>query len=639
MSQTNTSQHKGLDAIMQPSSITEGEQTREKCISKLDSFLTKYSQSDFGPYQQDIKSVINLLTRARKEFDSTCFFVLIVGPLKSGKSSFVNILTRAQVSPTDVLECTAIPTIIGKSDKEHKGKIIGYYPKANASEGDDEKFKQEIFNSIIDVLRGIEPHSVLDNRVDKDIKEANADVINEMVMVNGSSQQPFLATIGVDKDGFIDDQIMIIDMPGLDGRDVNNRNPLYQSMVERADFIFFVQSSTSAINEATSDFLKGLLSNKMTQVPLWLIHNHHESLGFLSDDVTKKMVDRQVQAGVQCIKDMLKVEKKFDHYIFNFAKIGNTLMTPHNVKEEMKDSLVEYTAKYLEWEKNISRQLKEERQQIKNENCIVKCDGSVQQSLDIIQKTEAAIDSELEKIRIRNKELDNLPQLIRKTKVSFSEAFEVVKNKITATNALGLLQTHIQTETATVISNINTKLSGKDLQLIIDNLAATYNNISIFGQYGDIWNTAKEEISKVLKLSYSNVLSDIDKVLALQSAVQWDSSINDSYLPNALEPFVSNVQGIKKHFLGVFTKKYNRETCKTFINQLEQQCTRECVGKVDQYEKKIELAASTIKSEWVEKLLAQLEERTAAIKKSLDAQQKDLEQYKTTLREMKNALK
>lgn len=58
-------------------------------------------------------------------------------------------------------------------------------------------------------------------------------------------------------------------------------------------------------------------------------------------------------------------------------------------------------------EKCISKQLKEERQQIKNENCIVRCEGSVQQSLDIIQKTEAAIDSELEKIRGRNEELDN----------------------------------------------------------------------------------------------------------------------------------------------------------------------------------------------------------------------------------------
>lgn len=640
MAQATHSLKTGVDTMMQSSNISQNTQSRENCMRKLDSFLKTYEKLDFGPYQKDINKVINILSRARKEFDSTCFFILIVGPLKSGKSSFVNILTRAQVSPTDVLECTAIPTIIGKSDSEHKNKIIGYYPNENVLGKGDGKTEQDIFNNIIDVLQGIEPHSVLENYVTKVVETATPDNLNKMVMVDGSSNQPFLATIGVEQGGFIDDQIMIIDMPGLDGRIVNDKNPLYQCMVERADFIFFVQSSTSAINEATNDFLKWLLSNKLTQVPLRLIHNHHESLSFLRDDLTKEMVERQVQAGVKCISDMFNVKSRFDHYIFNFAKIGNTLMAPNNVKEEMKDSLEEYTEKYLEWEKKISKQLKEERQQIKNENCITKCNGSVDQSLDIIQKTKETIDSELEKIRRRNEELDALPQLIRNKTVSFGGAFDVIKNKITATNVLGLLQTHIQTCSATSINSINAKISGATLQNIINTLAATYSNITIFGQYSDIWNTAKQEINGVLKREYNDILNRIDEVLGLTPAIQWDRRIEETLLPVDIEPFVSNVQGIKKRgFLGIGTKYYGVNDCKTYINQLEAQCTRECAGKIEQYEKKIQLAASTIKTKWIENLLAQLEKHTKAIKESLCAQRTKLQQYKTTLEKMKDALK
>ena len=95
---------------------------------------------------------------------------------------------------------------------------------------------------------------------------------------------------------------MAIDMPGLDGGEINwNNNPLYTRMVKRADFIFFVQSSTTTINESSVDFLRWLLNNKETNVPLRLIHNEHDSLYFLKEEVRKEKIEKQVEAAKRFI--------------------------------------------------------------------------------------------------------------------------------------------------------------------------------------------------------------------------------------------------------------------------------------------------------------------------------------------------
>ena len=46
------------------------------------------------------------------EFDGGSFLILVVGPVKSGKSTLVNLIAHAHVSPTHFLECTVRPSII-----------------------------------------------------------------------------------------------------------------------------------------------------------------------------------------------------------------------------------------------------------------------------------------------------------------------------------------------------------------------------------------------------------------------------------------------------------------------------------------------------------------------------------------------
>ena len=48
------------------------------------------------------------------EYENGTFIVLVVGPVKSGKSTLVNLIANAYVSPTHFLECTVRPSIISQ---------------------------------------------------------------------------------------------------------------------------------------------------------------------------------------------------------------------------------------------------------------------------------------------------------------------------------------------------------------------------------------------------------------------------------------------------------------------------------------------------------------------------------------------
>ena len=55
---------------------------------------------------------VRQLENRSKEYQNPSFVVLVVGPVKSGKSTFVNLVAKNYVSPTHFLECTVRPSII-----------------------------------------------------------------------------------------------------------------------------------------------------------------------------------------------------------------------------------------------------------------------------------------------------------------------------------------------------------------------------------------------------------------------------------------------------------------------------------------------------------------------------------------------
>ena len=119
---------------------------------KLDtiSALLKELYDGFAPRLDDeeITAGLQRLWRRSQEYRYGSFIMLVVGPVKSGKSTLVNLLAHRYVSPTDKLECTLRPTIISSVDPGAEPAIEIYSSK-------DEARKEKDLDLIIDKLRGI----------------------------------------------------------------------------------------------------------------------------------------------------------------------------------------------------------------------------------------------------------------------------------------------------------------------------------------------------------------------------------------------------------------------------------------------------------------------------------------------------
>ena len=245
---------------------------------ELTKFNNKFASASISIENGKLQAILKSLVRARKEFDSTRFMVLIVGPVKSGKSTLVNIFARNYVSPTAYEECTARPCIIAKAAK---GCKIRQYKSIGIS-GDD---KIKAFDVIIDNLRGIaDEQEVTELATWKDFP-LNEESITQNLKINplridkqSFESEPLITLLEVHGGNFINDEIVLIDMPGLDGYTVNHfESDTYKRMAERADFVVFVQSTSSVINDSSKKFLDHLYGPKSKRrPPMCLIHNIHE---------------------------------------------------------------------------------------------------------------------------------------------------------------------------------------------------------------------------------------------------------------------------------------------------------------------------------------------------------------------------
>ena len=98
-------------------------------IKKIESISTQLREltAEFVPLLTDetIKNKLSQLSRRSLEYKNGSFIMLVVGPVKSGKSTLVNLLAHRYVSPTDTLECTVRPSIISNVANEKDCKDCG----------------------------------------------------------------------------------------------------------------------------------------------------------------------------------------------------------------------------------------------------------------------------------------------------------------------------------------------------------------------------------------------------------------------------------------------------------------------------------------------------------------------------------
>lgn len=245
----------------------------------------------------EVKTHLQRLSRRSMEYKNGSFIMLVVGPVKSGKSTLVNLLAHRFVSPTDKLECTVRPSIISNVDDERDCRIDVYRSKVEGRKAED-------LDLIVDKLRGImSDDNEVEQYLDKETFALTNDNIKEVIFPSYNREDRTIITsitttgsklLRNDKDGN-EGKIFLVDMPGFDGNNVNIENdPLYEAISKRVDLILFVHSSVSAFNVTSAKYLDKLREYNES-VPVYLIHNVFDSSYWRDEEGRRLDVERQAQ--------------------------------------------------------------------------------------------------------------------------------------------------------------------------------------------------------------------------------------------------------------------------------------------------------------------------------------------------------
>ncbi|MBE6273047.1 MAG: hypothetical protein E7097_04065 [Bacteroides sp.] len=298
--------------IMSRQLLTELENFLDDRIEDLfnnDEFTTLVNNSE---KLTEIKRLGKKLRVRINENSSNACIVVIVGTVKSGKSTLVNLLANANVSPIGVLETTKYPLIIANGAMDENG-IVVEGETCLYSLGDENRNAERI-SSVINNIR-------LNGLTENDFEQ-----IQEFGTV--SDPNVILKKIYARGGDLLRENVYIIDMPGFDGFQANDDNPYYQTIIREADFLIYVQSSTSVINEKAHDFLNKL-HDINPNVPICLLHNFYDAAYWLSNEEKNIKRQTQLQEGISIlqsqgflINNTNQAERRFA-FTINLGKISD----------------------------------------------------------------------------------------------------------------------------------------------------------------------------------------------------------------------------------------------------------------------------------------------------------------------------
>lgn len=244
----------------------------------------------------ELLSRLNTVVSRAREHSDRSFVILVAGPVKSGKSTFVNLVANAFVSPTHFLECTVRPSIISASESE---LVITVYKSENKTR------VVEQVDAIIDHLRGQINYDAIPevSRQEWPLTPANIDEHVALDISDVEGDGTLMTTIKTPGGKLLTSGVYMIDMPGFDGSKANLDSPLYRTIASRADLIILVQSSNSAVTKVSDEFF-ALLRENNRNVPVCLLHNVFDAAFWRGDEQKKAAVAEQMEYAVARIKEM-----------------------------------------------------------------------------------------------------------------------------------------------------------------------------------------------------------------------------------------------------------------------------------------------------------------------------------------------
>lgn len=311
-----------------------------------------------------------LMCRAQ-EWKSKAFLVIVVGPVKSGKSTFVNLLAHEKVSPTHFLECTVRPSIISKKkDENAKSSITPFVTEGNPT--------MEHVDTIIDYVKGLEFADLgeIEKEDPCDLTDENLErkVSYRIGLEESEKGKVALTSITAQGGDFLQDNIFLIDMPGFDGVLANLDKPFYEAIVNRADLVVFVQSSNSAINKISEKFCE-LICKRNGSIPIYFIHNYFDSAYWHTEGEKKKVTEGHIKKALEFFQEQNMIVKEENCKCINLGKVtdardkafrkdGNRCISGY---AEMLDSADELFSKM---EQELYNKISSTQNRMRLQNCI-----------------------------------------------------------------------------------------------------------------------------------------------------------------------------------------------------------------------------------------------------------------------------
>lgn len=324
-----------------------------------------------------LEPILEKLKRARREFDSRLFFVVIFGPVKSGKSTLVNSLAREYVSPTKFArEGTRRASIVIKGTTPG---IDQYFSKYSFRVEEEEA--RNDFELVIESLRGIISEERLLESVRKESYPYSPQNVDHLLSED-LPREPLLTVIRTAGRPIFTEEVAILDVPGLDGKFSNARkSPELYWILDKADFLLFTQSSFAPLNNETSGFLNDLYEESR-RPPIWLIQNKVEAKHWLPEEAQRKEAEEQIENAKREISQVIHLDAESMPCVsMNLGKAYDGIFM------DRPDWLLE--SRFKEFERSIGDELNESRIQMRTLNCLNEMSMQIETAREGLKKFQA----------------------------------------------------------------------------------------------------------------------------------------------------------------------------------------------------------------------------------------------------------
>ena len=337
--------------------------------SNIANEIQRYISDIFSKYYDllffnvKIRDSISRLYNNSREHSNKAFIVLIVGPVKSGKSTLVNLIANSYVSPTDFIECTVRTSIISKKNENETPAIEVFVSKHNNNEHSGEQVDQ-----IIDNLRGLISKEDIDGVTQRsfDLTNDNISRYVSLKLLDAKQDNTLMTSIRTHGGNLLKDNVFVIDMPGFDGAYANLDDPSYKTIANRADLIIFVQSSNSAVSKISTEFLS-MLKMHNADVPVCLIHNIFDAAYWRKKEIKTSIIADQKKFAIEEINRQGFILNQEYAFSINLGMVND--FRDKNYENESNILQIE-ADRFLDIENRLYELIISKRDHIRIKNCI-----------------------------------------------------------------------------------------------------------------------------------------------------------------------------------------------------------------------------------------------------------------------------